>query len=165
MIRLGNLVLGGIDIPAGDFTYGNRIALGQIFADESTSAYKRLCAAFRELYGYPARLLPLKRRVRVLTALSRGVAEWIEKEQQLLTYEPSQDEKAAGLEEYAHRVGDISTPNAIAGKFGLDPDTVLRWPYAKVFGILWADLEGAKYERKLNKVINERYTKHTRRFH
>lgn len=163
MIRVHGIVLGRLDIEGGDFTYGNRIALGQIFQDDSVSAYKRLKSAFRELYGYSARLLPLRARVRRFTAISRGVTAWIKKEQALLHYEPTADELAAGLEDFSKRVGDINTPNALARKYGCDPEVILGWSYAKVFGILWSDLEDAKYQRKLNKIINERHTKHTGR--
>ena len=59
MIRIGKIVVGSLDIEGGEFTYGNRIALGAILSDESRSEYQRLKAAFRELYGYSCRLLPL----------------------------------------------------------------------------------------------------------
>ena len=41
-----------------------------------------------------------------------------------------------------------------------DPDEILEWDYAKVFGILYTDLEERKYETKLNKRIYGRSGSH-----
>ena len=164
MIRIGKYVLGHLDIEAGDFTYGNRIVLGDIFRDDKRSDYQKMRDAFIELYGWPPRLLPVGRRVK---ALRRMVAEfklWLDKEQQLLAFDPEPDQLAAGIKELARKVGDMGTVKALAKAYGQDPDTVLKWDYSKVFGILFTDLEEYKYDKRFNKVLDAKYSRrHPRR--
>lgn len=157
MIRVGKIVLGQLNVAAGDFTYGNRIALGDIFQNEELSEYRKMASAFKEIYGYSCRLLPLRRRVRVLTAIVRDFAAWCNNEQTLLKYDPTPDELAAGINDLSKKVGSMATVHAIARKYAKDPDEILKWEYSKVFGILYTDLENTKYEQRLNKVINAKY--------
>lgn len=159
MIRIGKIVVGSLDIEGGEFTYGNRIALGDILSDESRSEYQRLKAAFRELYGYSCRLLPLGMRVRALRRIVEGVTAWVRKEGEMLHYEPSAEEVAAGVGELTRRVGNFPTIKALAKAYGRDPDEVLAWDYAKVFGILHTDLEEHKYEERYSKIINDKYSR------
>lgn len=158
MIRIGKIVIGRLDIAGGEFTYGQRIALGEILGDETRSEYQRLKDAFRELYGYSCRLLLPGRRVQAFARIVAGISEWVEKEQKLLCYEPTAAELAAGIRELSRRVGDLSTIKALAKAYSHDPDEVLCWDYAKVFGILYTDLEERKFEDKYSKVIHDRYS-------
>ncbi len=157
MIRIGKIVVGSLDIEGGEFTYGNRIALGAILSDESRSEYQRLKAAFRELYGYSCRLLPLGLRMRLFDRLVAGLTAWIRREEELLHYEPTAEEVAAGVGELTRRVGHFATLKALAKAYGRDPDEVLGWDYAKVFGILQTDLEEHKFEERYAKVIHDKY--------
>lgn len=159
MIRIGKIVIGQLDLEGGEFTYGNRIALGEIFSDENRSEYQRLGAAFRELYGYSCRVLPIRLRLRAFERIVTGMTGWVGKEQEMLHYEPSADELAAGIRELSRRVGSFSTIKALAKSYGRDPDEILQWDYAKIFGILYTDLEEHKFEEKYAKVIHERYSK------
>lgn len=162
-MKIGKYRLSRIDMEAGSFTYGNRIALGQIFRDTEKSEYQRMKAAFIELYGWSPRLLPMRLRVREMRRITAGFSGWIEKEQQLLNYEPDADQLAAGVKDLAEKVGDMGTLKAIAKAYAQDPDAVLQWEYSKVFGILFTDLEEYKFDKRYNKVIDGKYRKHSRR--
>lgn len=155
-MRIGNIYLGTLDIKEGEFTYGNRIALGIIFEDATLTEYQKLKAAHTELYGYSCRWLPLRVRYKRLTAILEGVAHWCKIEAQELHYEPTADEIAAGVEEFSKRVGALSTIEALASKFGKDPDTILKWSYSKVFGFLRADLLRNQYRKKYDEVITRK---------
>lgn len=161
MVRIGKLTIGRIDMEGGQFTYGNRIALGEIFSDTSKDAYRKLKDAFRELYGYSPTLLPIKCRVKALDAILDGFKEWIEKEKDMLAYKPTADEEKAGIRELTQKVGSLATIDALAEKYGKDPDDILKWDYAKVFGILFTDLEKHKYHRRFDAVINAKYSRHS----
>lgn len=156
MIRVGDIVIGRLDILGGCFTYGNRIAIGEIFADESLSWYGKLKAAHKELYGYTCRLLPRRWRYKRLAAIIEGIRSWMEKEQKLLHYTPTNDEVAAGLEEFGKKVGAMATVKALGKAYGKDPDEILRWSYSKVFGILYTDLEETMYNRRYTKVVRNK---------
>lgn len=150
---MARIVLHKINFEGSDFTYGSRIALGEIFGQEDISEYQKFKAAFRELHGFSARLLPVRRRVKAFGHIIDGLKAWIDKEQQLLQYTPSSDELAAGVKELGEKVGNMATIKALAKAYSKDPDEILEWDYAKVFGILYTDLEERKYEKKLNKRI------------
>lgn len=137
----------------GTFPYGARIELGEIFKDESRSELQRGYDAWKALYGWSAKLMPIRLRAKRLTEMIEGLTEWIKKEQQMLNYTPTADEVAAGYEAYCKKIGVTGTIYALAKSFGVDPDVILRWPYAKVFGILYHDLEELKFSRAYDKVL------------
>lgn len=150
---MARIVLHKINFEGSDFTYGSRIALGDIFGASGVTEYGMLKNAFRELYGFSARLLPVRWRVKAFNHIIAGLTSWIEKEQKMLQYTPSSDELAAGVKELGEKVGNMATIKALAKAYSKDPDEILEWDYAKVFGILYTDLEERKYEKKLNKRI------------
>ena len=161
MIRIGRLKFGRLDLDGKDMTYGNRIALADIFSpSQGKTEYAQFCESFKELHGYSARLVPLPLRVKRIYEITEGLRSWIEKEQQMLKYTPSSDEIAAGIEELGKKVGSMSTIKALAKAYGKDPDEILQWHYAKVFGILYTDLEERKFEKKYQQQINGKSRSH-----
>ena len=164
MLRVGRYVFGRLDVEGGRFTYGNRIAVGIIFNNREMSDYKKLLALYKEFFGYTARVLPRRRRFAVLDRLSEGLQEWMAKERQMLHYEPKDEEKKAGIDEYSRKVGDMATIKALAKEYGQDPDSVLRWEYSKVFGILYANLEEHKYHERYQKVLDEKYKRENKHY-
>lgn len=150
------LKFGTIDWESADFTYGQRIELGDIFSDEEVGEYTRLCKAFKCMYGYSRKWIPLRRRARMFNEILDGFKGWIDKEQAMLKYNPSSDEMSAGIKELSEKVGNMSTIKQLAKAFSTDPDEILKWPYSKVFVILYTDLEERKYEEKLKKAVYER---------
>ena len=54
----------------------------------------------------------------------------------------------------------MSTIKALAKAYGKDPDEILQWQYAKVFGILYTDLEERKFEKKYQQQINGKSRSH-----
>lgn len=156
MKRICGIKVGGIDWDSADFTYGQRLELGDIFGNEETSEYSKLCEAFKCMYGYSRKWLPMRMRIRVFDRILNGFKEWIEKEQTMLKYTPSSEEMSAGIQELSAKVGSMATIKQIAKSYSIDPDKVLEWPYAKVFAILYTDLEERKFDEKLRKSIYER---------
>lgn len=157
MVRIGGYILGRVNMEGGEFTYGNRIELGSIFASTEKTEYQKLKAAFREVYGYSCRLVPFRRRLAMLNDLAQGLLSWVEKEQRLLKYNPTVNELAADIQGFSKRVGVFSTVKAIAKAYGCDPDVVLNWEYYKVFSILYTDLEEHKYQERYHKVLENEY--------
>lgn len=163
MIRIGDIVIGHLDIIGGEFTYGNRIAIGNIFGDEKKGIYRRLKEAHSEIYGYSCRWLPKRWRYKRLTAMAEGIRFWVEQEQAKLNYTPTADELAAGIEELGKKVGALSTIKSLAKTFATDPDVILRWPYSKVFGFLHLELQESNFNRRFSAVIkNKANGKHSR---
>lgn len=165
MLRIGNIVLGKVDVKGGEFTYGNRIALIDIFRDKSLGEYEQMKQAFKEVYGYTPRLLPIRMRYRWLMDIVEGVAYWCEVEQRELDYTPTADEVAAGVEDYQKKIGCLGTIEALAEKFGQDPDTILKWSYSKVFGFLRKDLLEAKFRRRYDEVIKRKTSGGVKKYH
>ncbi len=133
----------------GEFSYGQRIAIGDILTDEGRTWYQRLKACWRELYGWNARLMPARMRVRRFGRLTEGLRYWVELEERTLNYKPTDQEQKAGLMRLNEEVGHMGTIKALAEKFGTDPDVILGWQWGKVYGILHADLKEAEYHQRL----------------
>lgn len=155
-MRLGSIYVGTLDVMGGAFTYGNRIAIEQLFTNTQKSEYQLLKEAHRELYGYSCLLLPRKMRFKRLTAIAEGLAQWCRIEAQELDYKPTAEELAAGIDEYRKKVGHLATIEAIAEKFGQDPDDVLKWAYSKVFGFLRKDLLESKFQQRYNDIMTRK---------
>lgn len=164
MYRIGRYTFGKLDIAGGRFTYGNRIAVGIIFSNDELTDYKKLKALYNELYGYSADWLPRSKRFKVLDRLAEGMADWVKKEQAMLHYEPKDEEKRAGIDDYSKKVGDFATIKALAKEYAQDPDTILKWDYGKVFGILYANLEEHKYHERYQRVIDDKYKRENYRY-
>lgn len=160
MLRLGKIVLGRVNMDAGEFTYGNRIVLGQIFGSEcecegavaeNAHYLEQLRASHKEIYGYSARWLPVRKRLRRYREIVEGLTAWVKLEQIELHQEPTNEELSAGVKAYSEKVGDTATVLALADQFKCDPDTIRGWKYAKVFECLVADFQKAQYEERLFK--------------
>lgn len=155
MWRIGDIVIGKLDLQGGRFTYGNRIAVGMIFSGEG-SEYRKMKALHKELYGYSCRWLPLRWRVKRFKAIAEALKLWVEREQQMLDYTPTADEQAAGLDQFNAEIGSMGTIKALAKAYSKDPDEVLQWDYAKVFEILRTDLAEVKFNRRFQAVVKRK---------
>lgn len=159
-MRIGKYRIGHFDWEGDSFTYGMRVELGDIFGNTEKSEYWRLCDAFKLVYGFDRRVLPMRKRLKVFDGIVKGLSQWIDKETQLLDYTPSDEELRAGIRDLGKKVGSMTTVKQLAKAYGTDPDKVLDWPYSKVFAILYTDLEERKYETKLSKEYERKRTKH-----
>ena len=143
----------------GGFTYSQRIEMADIFTDASLSAWDKVFKAHRLLYGWSGRRLPRRWMTARLTRMVDGIEYWCDAEKVALEYRPKAEEKGAGIEAYSKAVGDMGTIKAVAKAYSRDPDEVLKWPWAKVFGILQTDLEEFKYSERLREAYERRRKK------
>lgn len=146
-----------VDVLGGDMTYGQRIELGKILSDDSISDYERFENVFYCLHGNKPSLLQYPKLVDYYTAIINGIVHWSKTEEELLHYEPTEEERRAGVKEYHTNVGELSAIHSMAKNFSKDPDEVLNWDYAKVFGILLNDLESYKYQQRFNKILTSKH--------
>lgn len=133
----------------GEFTYSQRIELGQVFQDDNLSGYGKLKQAWKVLYGWSPRWMNPWRRYKAFDRMLEGLKYWIDRERNTLHYEPTAEEHRAGLLNLSREVGELGTVKALAEKFGVDPDIILTWKWGKVYGMLYADMREAEYQRRL----------------
>ncbi len=145
-----------IDIRAGKMTFGQRIELGKIFQSEESEVSK-FELVFECLHEYRPDVKDYKKLFGYFEEIIEGVRFWIEHETALLKYEPTSEELSAGVKELSQRIGEFGTIKALAKNYSKDPDEILAWEYAKVFGILYTDLEESKYQRRYNKIMERKY--------
>lgn len=152
---VNNIIKSKIDIKAGSMTFGQRIELGKIFssADDELLKFENV---FHCLHGYKPKLTEYAALTPYFKEIVEGVAHWVNAETIMLKYEPTPEQKQAGIKALSKSIGEMGTVDALAEKYGIDPDVVLSWEYAKVFGILFADLEKAKYQKRYNKIIDKK---------
>lgn len=140
----------------GEFTYAQRIELAEVFKNDSLSEYQKMKAAWRVLYGWSARWMNPWRRVKAFGRMLNGLLFWVKLERKNLKYEPTPEELRAGLQRLNEQVGEMVTIKALAEKFGVDPDVILTWHWAKAYGLLYADLKEAEYQRRMLDQIKHR---------
>lgn len=154
-ITVKSVIKSKIDIKSGKMTFGQRIELGIIFAG-SDSEIVKFQRVFECLHGYSPKIKNYKKLIDYFTEIVNGLKYWSDAESKMLKYEPTPEEKLAGIQSLSKKIGSMGTVDALAEKYGVDPDIVINWDYAKVFGILYADLEKAKYQRSYQKVIEKK---------
>lgn len=153
-IRLSPLrTLRPIDVLSDAFLFGHRLAIGKLVAGfDELALFKGTIEAlhdftpqtkhFGKLYPYVVYVLD-------------GIRQWAEREKQL-HYEPTAEEKQAGIAELSKKLKEFSTIDAIAKRMGISHDDALQLPYATVYMMLLKDLEQSKFERRLQKVYERK---------
>lgn len=145
-----------VDIKGGQFTYGQRIELGQILADDSITDIERFFKAMHCLLpDFTAADIERGRRWWIEDVLP-GLAYWVEREKKELHREFTQDERLAGAAAVGRRVGYMGTVAALAKEYSIDPDEILKWKYAKVFNILYVDLQNNLYRERYAKLQSDK---------
>lgn len=152
-----NILLSKIDIKAGDMSFGQRIEIGKILQDTEKGEVQKFKEIFKCLHDYEPKPTEYGKLVSYLDEIIIGIKHWIDLEATLLKYEPTSEEMQAGINELSEKIGEFGTIKALAKTFGKDPDEILEWKYAKVFGILYTDLEEHKFQMRYNKVIERKY--------
>lgn len=146
-----------IDVKGGKFTYGQRIELGKIFQNDELSEVDKFERTFECLHGFKPLVFQYKKLMPYFEKIVEGFTFWIQTEVAALNYEPTAEEISAGIKDLSQKLGEFGTSKAIAKAFGKDPDEILKWEYAKVFGILYTDLEEAKFQMKYQKILTDKY--------
>lgn len=144
-----------IDIRGGKLTYGQRIELGQILFDEKRLASEKFKAAMTCLYPDLKPSFSTEWAARYQKVIE-GIEYWMKKEAAMLNYQPTGDELAAGFNDLGRKLGPMMTVMTLAEKFSRDPDEILQWEYGKVFGLLYADLENFKFQRRYRRVMENK---------
>ncbi len=148
-----------IDVRAGEMTFGQRIELGRIASNPSMDERQKSVAMLRCLDpGF--RLRELRKGLKYLKKALEGLLFWVQQERRL-AYTPTEEEKQAGIERIHKATGEMATVMALAKDYGKDPDEILGWKYAKVYGILLTDFERHEFERRLMKVREKKFKSKT----
>ena len=137
-----------------DITFAQRIELGNIFQNDKTTDYQKFEKAIRCLYDAKIRWYNIKRYFKLLDDIVSGLAFWVQMESKELKNPLTIEQEQAGYGNPS-KWSTIATADIIATKYGIDPDTVLKWKYGKVFGILAKDLEDYKKSVKYQKIMNK----------
>ena len=145
-----------IDIKGGEMTFGQRIDLGKLFSENITEL-QMFEKTFKILHNTTPSIIQYRRLLPYFKRILEGLKFWSEQEASLLKYEPTIEEKQAGVVEFAKKVGEFATIKSLAKAYSCDPDDILKWKYGKVFGILYTDLEEHKFNQKYQKVIESKY--------
>jgi len=143
-----------IDIKNGDLTYGNYIAIKKLIQNNKDEV-ATITGIIKELYDYELQTNDFMLIVPFIEKIIADMVYWQEQENEMLRYEPTTEEIRAGITDYSKKVGDLATIKSIAKEYAQDPDNVLKWKWAKVFGILYTDLESFKFQKKYTSIISK----------
>lgn len=150
------ILLSKIDIKAGKMTFGERIDLGKIFQTDQP-AFLKMEQVFECLHKYTPLIEDYNALMPYFEEIVNGIEHWIIQEQEKLKYAPTAEEISAGIMDLSNKIGYYGTVKALAKTYGKDPDEILKWEYAKVFGILYTDLEEHRFSVAYNKVLENKY--------
>ena len=84
----------------------------------------------------------------------RNEIEQVNEREQLLSYEPTAEEEAAGIEAFG-KFGYFGQIRSIAKQYGWTLEYVKELPYSTAFTILLYDKEEADFNRRLIKIRNK----------
>ena len=149
-----NIIKSKIDVKAGNMTFSQRIELGKILTTSVNESVK-MEKTIQLLHEYRPKLKELPRLITYFQEIIDGMIYWNAAENKLLKYEPTPEEKRAGISELSKKIGELGTVTAMAEKYSQDPDVILKWKYSKVFGLLLADLEKAKFNKRYMTAIKK----------
>ncbi|MFV0392410.1 MAG: hypothetical protein ACK5KP_11105 [Paludibacteraceae bacterium] len=145
-------------MKAGKLTFGQRIALGKII-EKGGNEYLMMKQIIKAMHDVDVKRKDIIRLKPYIVEIIEGLAYWIEKEIELLNYEPTAEEIQAGISELSGKIGNFGTIKSLAKNYSREPDEILKWEYGKVFGILYTDLEEYKFQKRYNKIIESKFKK------
>lgn len=144
-----------IDIQGGQMTFGQRIELGRIITEKELTDIDKMKEGMQCL-GAKWSLRNTSEIVEYWYEVLMGIKYWIEREQTELKYEPSAEEKAAGIAQLSLVVGEMATITALAKDYSRDPDEILEWKYGKVYNLLFTNLQSHLFRERLNKELERK---------
>lgn len=149
-----------VDVTGGICTYGQMVELGRVL-DRINGSVVDDAGAVRSLIRclHPGVDLAIDfYTIRYALAIVEGVRFWRKQESERLSYTPTGDEKLAGYEKLARETGATGVAITVAEKFGVSggPDEVFGWPYATVFQVLRIDLERSNFQKRLQKIADDK---------
>lgn len=144
-----------IDIQGGQMTFGQRIELGRIITEKGLTDIDKMKEGMQCL-GAKWSLRNTSEIVEYWYEVLMGIKYWIEREQTELKYEPSAEEKAAGIAQLSLVVGEMATITALAKDYSKDPDEILEWKYGKVYNLLFTNLQSHLFRERLNKELERK---------
>lgn len=144
-----------IDIQGGQMTFGQRIELGRIITEKELTDIDKMKEGMQCL-GAKWSLRNTSEIIEYWYEVLMGIKYWIEREQTELKYEPSAEEKAAGIAQLSLVVGEMATITALAKDYSKDPDEILEWKYGKVYNLLFTNLQSHLFRERLNKELEHK---------
>lgn len=144
-----------IDIQGGQMTFGQRIELGRIITEKELTDIDKMKEGMQCL-GAKWSLRNTSEIVEYWYEVLMGIKYWVEREQTELKYEPSAEEKAAGIAQLSLVVGEMATITALAKDYSKDPDEILEWKYGKVYNLLFTNLQSHLFRERLNKELERK---------
>ena len=143
-----------IDLLSERFTFGHRLALVSAVQNESPFEVMRLC--IEVLHNIKVKPRHIRKLFNYFQDVLEKLYQWCEREK-LLHYEPTAEEKQAGIKELGDILKEFGQVDAIATRMHISHDEALQLPYSTVFMILRKDLEQSKFERRLQKVYERKW--------
>lgn len=150
-----------IDVKGGQMTFGQRIELGRILTDLSTSEGRKAIAVMQCL-DPEWKTTEMPESIDYFAEVIDGLTYWVKREATELKYDPTEEEQSAGIGQLSKLTGEMGTIMALAKDYGKDPDEVLSWKYGKVFNILYTNLQSHLYQERLMKLRVRRAKERTR---
>lgn len=143
-----------MDVRSDKLLLWHRLQLGELLNVQNEAAIFE--GIVRILYRISIKPKHYRRFYYHVKDVLGGLAFWVEKEK-ALKYEPTPEERQAGIDQIGKSVKEFGTVDAIARRMHISHDDALKLPYATVYLMLLNDLEQSKFERRLHKVYSKKH--------
>ncbi len=153
-IRIGLKRVHPLDVRSDKFLLWHRLQLGEVLNTQNEVAIFE--GIIRVLYRINIKPKHYRRFYYHVKDVLSGLAFWVEKEK-ALKYEPTPEERQAGIDQIGRKVKEFGTIDAIARRMHISHDEALKLPYATVYLMLLNDLEQSKFERRLHNVYRKKH--------
>lgn len=147
------------DIESGRFYFGERIALGRICkrAVEQEAPDIEIAKDVIEcLHDIRVSSFAAKLLMRYVERILNSFMAWMQREDAECYVPPQQEAMQAGVKTFAEEAGDMAAVVDLAEKYGWTFEQVYRMPYMDVFAIWKVEAAKARYQRRLDKVIESK---------
>ncbi len=135
-------------VAKSKLTYGHRVALGRLFSQGKSNA--AVCReAIRILHPDVEHVNICRENMEYVNSIYEAISWWIEQEKKFLKYEPTAEEKSAGVARVSE-MGARGTATSIGKDYGITPSKVFDWAYGDVFSVLELDVRKAMFQRRLH---------------
>ena len=142
------------NIAAGDFTFGERIAMGRIFdTSKEMTDIERTKQVIYCLHDKTIDDREAEQWHEYALEVCEAYVGWVNRENQECSVPPQEEAIRAGIEQCAKECGDMACVVDMAERFGYSFEQVYKMPYIDVFTIWKVDAARARFRRRLDDVL------------
>lgn len=144
------------NIKGGDFNLAERLQLASILRNEEEDDVERCKDIIELLHGVRVPRFVALALSSYIIGLCTDFIGWLQREAEECCSPAEPEALQAGIKDMSEKVGELGCIVAMAEKFGWTFKQVYEMPYLDAFAIWKVEAEQAKFEKRLNIVLQQK---------